>query len=238
VEWLFHFLQKDGAKRSDTQILDTIKSEGIEENTLNNWETAWHVGALIEFSPRTRLGFVYRSVLRHLFEGSGKVTPPNISFSVDTNFVIPQAGVISLYHEATSCLALVFNVGFSNYDDFQKQIIATDNGGLVEIPRRMRDIWHFGIGAQYRCTTCLTLQTGFAYDTSPQRRSFRSPDLPLDTQYRYAVGVLYDWNRCITLGSAFEYANLGSNRLRNPIVQGDFEAMDAYWLNFTINKKF
>lgn len=212
--------------------------DGRLELDLDNWETAFFLGALWNICPTTRIGFVYRSVMRHRFEGRGKLTPKGTSFSVDTNFIIPQMATISLYHQLCPRFALVFDAGYTNYEEFKKQIIASDNGGQVTIPRNMRDIWHFGVGAQFRCTDRLLLQSGFSYDSSPERKEFRSPDLPLDTQYRYGFGILYDLNRCVTIGTAFEYADLGRNRMRNPLVQGDFKAMNGYWWNLTINRKF
>jgi long-chain fatty acid transport protein len=54
------------------------------------------------------------------------------------------------------------------------------------------------------------VSAGFAYDSSPVTNSDRSIVLPLDRQYRYALGVQYDLRKDITLGAAYEYMDAGS----------------------------
>ena len=48
------------------------------------------------------------------------------------------------------------------------------------------------------------MSAGFAYDSSPVKNSNRSIVLPLDRQYRYALGLQYELRKNITLGAAYE----------------------------------
>jgi long-chain fatty acid transport protein len=56
----------------------------------------------------------------------------------------------------------------------------------------------------------------------------RIPALPVDRQLRYAVGIQYDWNRDVTWGLAYEFADLGNapiNTRRGPLagrLTGDY----------------
>ena len=51
---------------------------------------------------------------------------------------------------------------------------------------------------------------GAAYDTSPVDDADKvSPDLPMDRQIRIGTGIQYDWNEDVTVGVAYEYADLG-----------------------------
>ena len=66
---------------------------------------------------------------------------------------------------------------------------------------------------------------GFAYDSSPVTNSDRSIVLPLDRQYRYALGLQYELRKNITLGAAYEYMDAGSapvNQTGGPL-KGDLK---------------
>ncbi|GEM_PF-3480122 len=63
-------------------------------------------------------------------------------------------------------------------------------------------------------------------------------DLPLDQQYRIGAGILYEWDRCTTVGTAFEFLNFGKNKMENPIVQGHYPANNAYFFNVTFARRF
>jgi len=67
------------------------------------------------------------------------------------------------------------------------------------------------------------LSVGFAYDSSPvDDRTQNSPDLALDSQYRYACGLQYDWNQDVTVGVAYEYLDLGEGKLeQSGVLSGD-----------------
>ena len=54
------------------------------------------------------------------------------------------------------------------------------------------------------------MSAGIAYDSSPVTNSNRSIVLPLDRQYRYALGLQYEWRKNITFGAAYEYMDAGS----------------------------
>ena len=63
---------------------------------------------------------------------------------------------------------------------------------------------------RYRLIPAVSVSAGFAYDSSPVTNSNRSIILPLDRQYRYALGLQYDWRKNISFGAAYEYMDAGS----------------------------
>ena len=73
-----------------------------------------------------------------------------------------------------------------------------------------QDTWHTALGARYRLNPLWSVSAGFAYDSSPVTNSDRSIILPLDRQYRYALGLQYDWRKNISFGAAYEYMDAGS----------------------------
>jgi long-subunit fatty acid transport protein len=63
----------------------------------------------------------------------------------------------------------------------------------VDISGHSRDTWHESIGFQYRLARRWLLSTGFAHDSSPVSKFHRAPTAPFDEQFRYGVGLQYDW---------------------------------------------
>jgi len=82
--------------------------------------------------------------------------------------------------------------------------------GLYLLP--MVAIWagYVAVGARYRLDPRWSVSAGFAYDSSPVKNSDRSIVLPLDRQYRYALGTQYELRKDLTLGAAYEYMDAGS----------------------------
>jgi long-chain fatty acid transport protein len=70
---------------------------------------------------------------------------------------------------------------------------------------------------------------GFAYDSSPVGDADRTVALPLDRQFRYSAGLIYDLNERITMGLAYTFIDAGSasvNQTRGLVgtVQGDYSS--------------
>jgi long-subunit fatty acid transport protein len=82
------------------------------------------------------------------------------------------------------------------------------------------------------------LQGGIAYDTSPVDSKDRTPDMPIDEQIRFAVGAQYDWSKSVNVGGAFVYADYGDAEINKPLLVGDYEKNNIYFLAFNVNWKF
>jgi long-subunit fatty acid transport protein len=71
------------------------------------------------------------------------------------------------------------------------------------------DTWGFALGGRYKFAPDWQWSLGVAFDTSPMKKSQRTPALPLDQQVRVGTGVQYALNDRATIGAAYEYLNLG-----------------------------
>ena len=84
---------------------------------------------------------------------------------------------------------------------------------------------------------------GFAFDTSPISKSERTPALPLDQQIRVGTGLQYALNDRITIGTAYEYLNLGEADISRSrpfpgTIQGNYSTNEIDWFNATLSWKF
>jgi len=195
----------------------------------------FNLGILLELTPYTRFGITYRSEVKLEFKdvanlsGLGPVLQGLLNLSglagsrVDIDMTVPQAVMVSGYHQLTPAWAIVGNIGWQEWSEFGKQEISLQSSASRSFTKDLNynDTWHFALGAQYRFAPEWLWSFGAAYDTSPVDDSRdRTPDLALDRQIRLATGLQYDWNRDVTIGAAYEYIDLGDggiNRNDGPL---------------------
>jgi long-subunit fatty acid transport protein len=97
--------------------------------------------------------------------------------------------------------------GISHFDKGNNTTVSGGNGGNA-------------LGGRYKFAPDWLWSLGVAFDTSPMKKSQRTPALPLDQQVRVGTGVQYALNERMTIGAAYEYLNLGEadiDRERGPL---------------------
>jgi len=223
--------------------------DGLPDGRLKFKDTdtapGWNAGLLIEPRPGTRVGLTYTSKVDLKYKdhasinGAGpfvsdllqKAAFQNASSTFD--FTLPNQVMLSAYHELTPDLAIMADLGWQNWSQFGQIGLSIDTSDATgtslskstSVDANFQDTWHTALGARYRLNPLWSVSTGFAYDSSPVTNSDRSIVLPLDRQYRYALGVQYDWRKNITLGAAYEYMDAGSapvNQTGGPL-KGDLK---------------
>jgi len=190
----------------------------------------WNAGVLIEPRPDTRVGLTYTSKVdlkykdTPSFHGAGPLLDGALELSglkdaqSRFDFTLPQQVMLSAYHDLTPDLAVMADLGWQNWSQFGQigvaidstTVTGTDISRNTSVDANFQDTWHTALGARYRLNSLWSVSAGFAYDSSPVSNSDRSIVLPLDRQYRYGLGVTYDWRKNITFGAAYEYMDAGS----------------------------
>ncbi len=215
----------------------------------------FNLGVLLEPVDGTRFGITYRSridlkykdtaslkglglVLGAIFNGNQKV---------DLEMNLPQAVMLSAYHELGDRLAVVGNLGWQDWSEFGKSdIVIRNSTGSTKLTddRNFNDTWHVAIGLHYRLSAPWMVMTGFAYDSSPVDDDDRTPDMPLDRQLRYALGAQYQQSRDLTLNAAYELLDAGDakiNQNRGPLVgefKGKFGTNLIHFFNINASWRF
>jgi len=201
----------------------------------------YNFGALLELSPRTRVGAIYVSKVEPEFSGDLEITTgggAGVSTSSDLKFTFPQLVRVGAYHELNDQWALLGTVGWEDWSNFDELLVSTQRGS-ASIPTEWEDTYHFSGGVHYRPTEDWLLQAGITYDESPVSDDNRTADLPVDRQIRYAVGAQYQWNERMTVGGAFEYIDLGDARINNPtILTGEYEDNHLFMIALNLSYKF
>jgi long-chain fatty acid transport protein len=201
----------------------------------------FNLGALVELSPRTRIGVTYVSKVEPEFSGDLKVkTGRGRSFetSSDVELTFPQLVRIGAYHELNDQWALLGTVGWEDWSDFDELLVSVERGSQP-IPTDWKDTYHFSGGVHYRPAEDWLLQAGITFDTSPVSKSDRTAYLPMDRQIRSAVGAQYQWNEHINVGGAVEYIDLGDAEIDDPsILTGEYDTNRIFMFALTFGYKF
>ena len=87
------------------------------------------------------------------------------------------------------------------------------------------------------------LSIGFAHDSAPVSEFHRTPTAPFDDNFRYGVGLQYDWSEKVTVGAAYEFLDLGSAEIHNlpgpaGTLQGDYSSNHVNFVALNVVWKF
>ena len=69
----------------------------------------------------------------------------------------------------------------------------------------------------YRPADRWLLMAGVSYVSSAVDNENRTPDIPVDEQWRYSVGFEYEWSEKIRVGMYYSYVDLGTNKIDNQL---------------------
>jgi long-chain fatty acid transport protein len=215
-------------------------------------------GILVEPWKGTRFGLTYMSPVQQEFkdtpEFSNATSLINRALAARTGqltlkMTIPQAVMFSVYSQVSENWALMGNLGWQNWTKFGYTGIsvtssATDATVEANANAHYNDTVHVAIGAHYRFHPQWRVTAGFAYDSSPVGDADRTVALPLDRQFRYSAGLIYDLNERITMGLAYTFIDAGSasvNQTRGPLsgtVQGDFSSNYIHVVALNVAMRF
>jgi long-chain fatty acid transport protein len=197
----------------------------------------YDLGVMIELSQQTRFGVIYQAEIEIDFSGDVEINPLGAQAGIDTDFTLAQFIRFGFYHEINDQIALLGSVGWEDWSTLDNIVLSTSKGSQ-KIPTNWDDTWKFSGGVHYRPTKLWLFQAGVAYDTSPVDAVDRTPDLPLDRQFRYALGMQYEWSESLSLGGQFVYADYGDAEIRNDLLKGEYDKNDIFFLAMNANWKF
>jgi long-chain fatty acid transport protein len=209
-------------------LFEPALGDGQLDVRLHAWGTGFRVGALLEAGRRTKIGVTYRSEAD--FSLAGAVTPANIGPAMaavlprlpssGVPLALPRGANVSFYREWNRTLALLADAGWTNWRTFGRQQSQAPDGSTVVTDRHWRDTWHTGVGLRWRVNGRTTLHTGASYDSAPVSDWNRTPDLPVDRQWRFAAGVTREISRTLSVALTASYTDLGSARIERWLSPG------------------
>jgi long-chain fatty acid transport protein len=192
--------------------LDPARGDGKLRYSDTDFAVQGNFGIMIEPDPRTRIGLRYLSETKLNFKDGlqlsnvGPVVSQAKTASLKLGIRMPQAVNVAVFHQLTDQWALLGDVGWeewSRFGEINAQVRADGSGTSLDLDAR--DVWHFGVGAQYRYTPQWLLSAGFSYDTSMSSDANRPIILPVGKMYRYGAGIEYDGREDLTIGAGLDF---------------------------------
>ncbi|MBC2735903.1 MAG: transporter [Desulfobacteraceae bacterium] len=223
-----------------------------------DWTAQFNLGVLIEPQKGTRFGLTYLSEAdldfsdRVEFSGLG----PGLSTALgnrgllnaklDLGITMPQAVMLSVYHEFTDRLALMANLGWQDWSRFGQVDVSVDADNDTSLTTELdyKDTWHVALGVEYQVADAWQLTGGVAYDSAMMDEDDVTPALPTSDSWRFGLGTRYDWSKDVTLSGAYELVWMGDIDMtvnRGPLagqVSGTYEDTSIHVLCLTMEWRF
>lgn len=205
--------------------------------------TSWGVnyGVLYDWSNATRIGFHYRSGVRHKLKGDADFTSvdPILSatgFLVNTDATasvnLPATAALSVSSAINDKMTLLADAMWTDWSQLSELRVEFDQGEQGDSVEELgwQNTGRYSVGMLYGLSDNLKLRAGVALDQSPtpneRRRSIRVPDA--DRTW-LAVGLGYKLGNGMNLDAAFtaiavDDAEVNKNENFKGNLVGDYEA--------------
>jgi long-chain fatty acid transport protein len=215
-------------------------------------------GLMLEPIEGTRFGVTYTSPVELDFKDrpSTKNLGPVFQFlkdnrglftrRIDLGLTVPQAVMLSGHHQLTDRWAVMGNLVWQNWSAFGKPDVSISDTNVSNetVNLNYDDTWGFALGTQYAFADGWLWSFGGGFDSSPMSKGERSPNLPLDQQFRIGTGVQYSFNDNVSIGAAYQYMNGGDAALdvqRGPLtgrLEGDYKSFDVHFFALSLIWRF
>lgn len=202
------------------------------ENKADDWSLGYNVGLLYEFNDATRLGFAYRSEIKHKLEGTTKSQlPPAFAASplaqalfptnqgVNGKIILPASASLSLFHQLNDKVAIMADISWTEWSSFKKLMLNFEGDGIGGKPNTTTtenwdDTWRYSVGATYQATEALALRTGIAFDETPISDEYRTPRIPGEDRLWIALGAGYKLSENLLLDAAYAHLFVSDSKMQ------------------------
>jgi long-chain fatty acid transport protein len=202
-------------------------------------QVAGSLSFLYEFSDRTRLGA--RTTSKFDFEYDGDISAELLGqVGVETQLTMAAILRVGLQHDLNERWTLGATWGWDNWSEMEDIFLSTNTGGAV-LPRNWKDTYHYALGADYHLDNHWTLRAGIAYDTDPVDPEDRTADMPIDEQFRYAMGFDYVRQSGVKVSGSIVYADYGEGKIKSnrapPAfgLNGDYSTNELWFASVSFN---
>lgn len=173
----------------------------------------YSLGLLYNLNEGTRVGFAWRSAIKHELEGSANVETPfplNAFFSTHSetaglNLTTPESASLSAFHQMNEKLSLQGDVTWTRWSRFESINLSVASGTeLPPQPQNWKNNWRIAVGGEYQTTEQLALRAGFAWDQSPVPEENRNVSFPLDDFKAISIGLTYAFSPKLALDAGLQ----------------------------------
>lgn len=196
-------------------VFSPLNTNTDSTNRADGTGYGYHLGALYEFTPNTRVGLSYHSQVVHHLSGTSKFQGPIAeslygqtiySKHATTRITLPAYTAFSAYHKHNQSFAVMGTALYTQWSIFKTLTLNGIAGAYTPpgtvfpapsaeisatIPQYYRNTWNFSLGGDYYYNDCLTFRGAIGYDQTPVRNAYRNVQLPDNDRYVFALGGHY-----------------------------------------------
>ena len=132
---------------------------------------------------------------------------------IDLGITVPQQVMVSAYHRLNDRLSIMGNLVWQDWSAFGKPDVSAASVTNETFDLDYDDTFGFALGLQFAFAERWLWSAGGGFETSPMSKGERSPNLPLDQQFRHRDRHPVQLGPQITVGAAYEYLNGGDAEL-------------------------
>jgi long-chain fatty acid transport protein len=147
---------------------------------------------------------------------------------------MPQTISAAIHHQWSDDVALLGSVGWEEFSEFGKvQVGLNETGITTTLDEDFRDVWHFGVGTEYKYAPGWEMTLGFSVDSSMATDRTRPITIPLGTLYRYAIGFKREVRDDLTVGGGLTWLWEGNLPVKDTNgVSGKYRRVSLTFLSF------
>ena len=211
----------------------------------SDWALNAKLGILYEFDQGTRFGLGYSSAVEYHFDVQTQATIdrpnlPGITVDLPLSGMVnsPQQLMVSGYHQLAPDWAIMGNLGWQDWSDYNNNQVAVFNQASAS-KNRYQDTYHLAVGLQHNLTPQWTLNGGLAYDSSAYKDQGNiSLTVPSGQTLRVGAGFRYGINEQDAIGAGVEYARIDSARVQEGTLSGRYDSPALYFFAVNYSKRF
>jgi long-chain fatty acid transport protein len=208
-------LQRDIPAQNSAGGFGHIELDGKAETKFG-----YNVGVFYKPSDKLSIGLNYRSKINATVK-DGDVSFSGLSNTAAASFQakkfgatlpLPATASVGIGVMPNEKLTLGFDVNWTEWSSYETLNFTFDapvNGATSTSSKRYyEDALTFRIGGQYQLTSGLTVRAGAAYDNSPVRDGFVTPETPDSDRRTASIGASYKFGEHFGLDLSAQYVNL------------------------------
>jgi long-chain fatty acid transport protein len=208
------------------------------------------IGLLWELTPRTRIGFNYKSEVdptladtpdfsglgptRQMMLEQGGALANELIFQSTT----PQSFGGGIYHEFTGGTSVTFDAIWIEFSEFGMSEFSVGDSSVDVGNQDFEDVWAYSVGISYPLGNRWTIKGGLMGTTQFIKDVNRTKTLKMDQVYGAGIGAEYQWGDKRVVGLNLNYYDLGDAPIEVDIplvgmVRGQYSKHYSIGLDFT-----
>lgn len=196
----------------NTSELGSNTYDGYFEMEGHNTVMGIQLGVLVELTDNSRIGFNYRTEMKHSLAGDATVDfsnnpnsqgfataagliPANGTAKGRVEMTTPESASISYFHQLND-LSLQADFTYTDWTSFNTLDIESNDPAIQALTsepkvHNWRESYRIAVGANYKLDEKITVRGGMAFDTTPIKSQYVQPDFPFGNYKAISLGATY-----------------------------------------------